>query len=366
VTKEVRAMRGLGLPAVLVMLCCGATAGAAEDGAAAGRPMRIGTRHAPPFAIRGSDGTWSGISIDLWEEIAGELGLSYEYREYGLAELLEATRAGEVDAAVAALTVTSERERTMDFTHPLHTTGLSIAVRPGKGGGFWAVARNLLSPAFLSVVGLLALVLLGAGLLVWFFERRRNPAQFGGSAARGIGAGFWWSAVTMTTVGYGDKAPVTLWGRIIALIWMFTALVIVATFTGAMASTLTVTRLEGAIRGPQDLPGVKVGTVADSTSAAYLARTHVSGRPYRSALDGLEAVASGEIDAFVYDAPILKYLAGRDLNGRVAVLPNTFERQDYAIALPFGSRLRKPINQHILRILTRGEWQETLRRYLGR
>jgi len=93
-------MRGLGLPAVLVMLCCGATAGAAEDGAAAGRPMRIGTRHAPPFAIKGSDGTWSGISIDLWEEIAGELGLSYEYREYGLAELLEATRAGDITAVL--------------------------------------------------------------------------------------------------------------------------------------------------------------------------------------------------------------------------------------------------------------------------
>jgi ABC-type amino acid transport substrate-binding protein len=100
VTKEVRAMRGLGLPAVLVMLCCGATAGAAEDGAAAGRPMRIGTRHAPPFAIRGSDGTWSGISIDLWEEIADNLGLSYEYREYGLAELLEATRAGDITAVL--------------------------------------------------------------------------------------------------------------------------------------------------------------------------------------------------------------------------------------------------------------------------
>jgi voltage-gated potassium channel Kch len=59
------------------------------------------------------------------------------------------------------------------------------------------------------------------GALIWLAERRHNEEQFRRDPAAGIGNGIWWSAVTMTTVGYGDKAPVTLAGRVIALVWMF-------------------------------------------------------------------------------------------------------------------------------------------------
>ena len=73
------------------------------------------------------------------------------------------------------------------------------------------------------------------GVVMWLGERRRNQAQFGGTAAHGIGAGLWWSAVTMTTVGYGDKAPVTILGRLLGLVWMFAAIIIISSFTAAIA-----------------------------------------------------------------------------------------------------------------------------------
>lgn len=343
----------------------------APPGARAGQPqgatqkqLVVGTKEAPPFAIRSEDGTWHGISIDLWRGIAAELGLDYRFEERELEELIDGLTDGSLDASVAALTVTASREEVIDFTHPFYTSGLGISVTMRERSAWLALLEAVVSPAFLQVVFTLGLVLLAAGALVWFFERRANPDQFGGTGLKGLGAGFWWSAVTMTTVGYGDKAPLSAGGRAVALIWMFTSVIIISGFTAAIASTLTLSQMGSPVEGPADLPEVRVGSVAGSTSATYLRNRSIRHDPYSNAREALEALAGGDVDAVVYDAPILHYLALEEVSG-VRVLPGTFERQDYAIALPEESALRETISLAVLRRIGSPEWNDLLRRYLG-
>jgi len=326
----------------------------------------VGTKEAPPFAMKGADGKWTGISIELWQDLAAELKLDYQYKELDLEQLLSAVRSNSVDVAVAAITVTADRERMLDFTHPFYITGLGIAVSAPSGAPWLSVVRRVLSLQFLTVIGLLALVLVSVGLLVWFFERKKNSEQFGGTPLHGIGSGFWWSAVTMTTVGYGDKAPRTIAGRIVGLIWMFAAIIIISSFTAAITSALTVSQLGSSIRGVGDLPGVRVATVAESTAQQYLEGRHIAYRSYPDALTALEALAAGEADAVVYDAPILKYLAKEKFPGAVNVLPSTFLRQDYAIAVPPGSPLRETLDRVLEHEIRSPRWQEVIYHYLGR
>ena len=212
----------------------------------------------------------------------------------------------------------------------------------------------------------LGFLLFMVGLLVWWFERKRNPAHFGGTPAAGIGAGFWWSAVTMTTVGYGDKAPVTLGGRLVAIMWMIASFFIVSLFIATITASLTVLKLESSVEGVKDLPDVLVGTAAHSTSESYLRDYRIAFLVYGTASEGLRALSEGRIEAFVYDEPILRYLVNRDFKGNLGVLDRSFERQDYSIALPAGSPLREPINQALLRKIEEPEWQDTLYHYLGR
>jgi ABC-type amino acid transport substrate-binding protein len=331
----------------------------------ADRHVVVGTKQTPPFAIKNPDGTWTGLSIELWRQVADDLHITYEIRELDLKGLMQAVQDHQVDIAVGALTITSDRERTMDFTHPVFATGLAIATRPGGSGGLLGSLRGLLTWDIAKLLGGIFVLLAAIGALVWWFERDKNDAQFARHPARGIAAGIWWSAVTMTTVGYGDKSPVTVRGRLLGLVWMFSAIIIIAIFTATVTTNLTIDRLESAIKGPEDLPRVRVVSVGGSTSAAYLDAHHINYRLAPSPLEGMRAVARGEADAVVYDAPVLQYLAKSELGGTVTVLPRIFDPQSYGFALPEGSPLREELNRALLTALTSERWTQLVERYLG-
>jgi polar amino acid transport system substrate-binding protein len=354
---------------LLCMLGLGASAAAAEvspvtplDAVVPTRHLVIGTLHSPPFIIHNRDGSWSGISVELWRAIAAELGLTFEFE----ARSLHGVQDGSLDAAAAALTITEDRERHIDFTHPFHTTGFAIATRPGERTSVWfAVFQQLFSWAFLQVVGALALLLFVVGWIIWLVEHKHEPVQEDSHTIRHISEGFWWAAATMTTVGYGDKTPLTRIGRALGVIWMFTALMLVASFIAAFSSVLTVNKLSSGLSGPQDLVRANVATVPASTSEAYLVRHRIASTAYPSVEAAMQGLADGEVDAMVYDAPLLRYLARTEFGGRVEVLSVTFERQDYGFALPAGSALREPVNRALLRVIRGPDWPQTLARYLG-
>tara|TARA_R110002095_G_scaffold216599_1_gene214948 strand:- start:24646 stop:25710 length:1065 start_codon:yes stop_codon:yes gene_type:complete len=332
----------------------------------------VATREVPPFAMKGEHGEWIGITIDLLREVKSELQnaseqeIQFEFREMKLEAMLDAVAQGKVDLAAAAITVNYDREKRMDFTHPFHSSGLGIAVRAHPRNSEWSrLMAAVFSTMFLRILaGLFAVMLLSA-IAVYFFERKRNKEQFGGGLIRGITSGLWWAAVTLTTVGYGDKVPKTIPGRLIGFVWMFVGLFIIASFTAAVTSALTVTQLKSRVIGPADLSRVKVATVQSSTSEKYLRSRQIVFKKYPDVRVALEALKKGQVEAIVYDAPIMRYETNRHFEGEIQVLPVLFERQNYAIALPNDSPLREPINQVILRLSGSPEWKSVLADYLG-
>ena len=123
--------------------------------------------------------------------------------------------------------------------------------------------------------------------------------------------------------------------------------------------------LDVPVKGPQDLPKVRVGAIVDTTGETYLQDHRISYTSYKTAWEGLGAVKAGSIEALVYDAPILRYLIHHEFKGGLEVLPHIFHREDYGIALPKGSSLREPINRVLLEKIHGREWQDLLHQYLG-
>lgn len=327
-------------------------------------PVVVGTRIVPPFVIQEDDGRFHGLTTILWDHVAGELELDYRFQEEDIEGMLAGVEDGSFYAAASALTITSSREERVDFTHPFFVTGLGIAV-PREPAGLGQAILALFNPELFWVLFLLLGVLLFWGLLVWVFERVENREEFGGSPAKGIGSGFWWAAVTMTTVGYGDKSPRTLGGRIVGFVWMFAAIILISFFTASITSSLTVSQIDSRVAGPEDLPHVRVGALAQSAAQEFLQEEFIQARGFPSIHDGLAALADGEIEAFVHDAPILRFHSQEDWGSQVRVLPGTFADQYYGIALPMDHPDRNRINQILLDYLASSEWEQVQRRYLG-
>jgi ABC-type amino acid transport substrate-binding protein len=326
--------------------------------------LQVGVKSVPPFAMSDGQGGWTGISVELWQRVTEQLGWQTEWVVMDSPRAqIEGLAAGSIDVAVGALSMTPEREALMDFSHPIYSTDLAIAT-PLQRGSWVAVVKQLLSPAFLGAVGVLVLLLLAVGVLLWLVERRRNPGQFGGSAAQGIGSGFWWSAVTMTTVGYGDKAPVTATGRALATIWMFASIITISGFTAAIASSITLQQLGTIVRGVSDLDRVRCVAVAGSTGEQFLHKRGIRTLPVATAADGLELLQQGAADALVYDEPLLRYLL-KDAEPGIEILPQSIERQYYAFGLKPGFAQHENLNRTLLADTADSEWQEILNRFLG-
>jgi ABC-type amino acid transport substrate-binding protein len=354
-----------GLLALWLVALSPPTALAQSPDAGAAR-LSVGTVVAPPFMMKMASGRWEGLSIELWEELAEALAIEFEWREYeNLGELRGALERREIDV-LPALAMTPEHEIVVDFSHPYYRSGSAIAVRMEGAGNDWlGVVRSIFSWNVLGAIGFLVLLWIAAGVALWLFERRRNAAVSSDGPLKGVEHGVWWAAVTMTTVGYGDVAPKTMGGRIVATIWMLASIVLIASFTAKITTSLTVDALHGKVRGLQDLAGVRVGALAEAASLTFLTQHGIAALPIQSTREGLQSIVDDELDAFVFDRAVLAHLVRTEFPAALQILPDNFDPYYVGIAVLSGSELREPMDRALLQIMEDESWPRRVASYLG-
>lgn len=326
------------------------------------RKVTIGVKIAPPFVDKDKD-IFRGLSIDSWELVNTELDWEFEFKEYAtLQELLTAVENNEVDFSINPVTVTAERSRRFHFTQPYFISNTAMVKK--RESAVWNVFVNLWTWKFISAVGILIGVIFIFGFLVWIFEHRKNREQFGVGKWKGLGQGFWWSAVTMTTVGYGDKAPQTTMGRIVGLIWMFIAIISISSLTAGIASSLTVQNLSNEIRSIDDLHNFKVETIHDSSTGDYLQSYYVHFNSVDNIEEGIQHLQDEISDIFVYDEPLVRFEIERmRLKKKIDILPYTLRKDYFAYCFPINSELVEEINPVLINSLKSKQWMSVIKNY---
>ena len=328
--------------------------------------LTVGIYHNPPFVIKTEDNAFKGLSIELWENIAQSANLTFRYELYSdFIGILKRLEYQDIDLTINPMDVNDSRVKNFDMTQPYLISSIGVAIPYLNRSPLTVFISNIFSLSFLEIILLLMLIIFVFGFFLWLVERRHNKFQFR-PGLLGLFDGIWWSAVTMTTVGYGDKAPKSNIGKSIAIIWMFTAVIIISSFTASIASTLTITGLQTDIKNAEDIRLVETISVVGATSGeSYLEQENIPvSKTYASPILALRALAKKENDVLLYDRTMLQYYINRfSLDEKVKLLPFTLKENYQSFMLPKNHPAFDLINIGLMKEIQKESWEDLQRKY---
>lgn len=353
----------LGIGSLLLGVWWGDNAILAQTGTT--KKVIVATKIFPPLVFE-EKGKYTGFSIDLWEAVAKQLNWEWEiYGEKTVDDLLSAVEGGIADVAIAGVTITAERDKRVDFSYPYFESGLQILVSTRGILPVKNLVSFIFSPLLWTTIAIVLVSTFIAANVVWWLEREKNAEMFPRDYNKGIVESLWWAVVTLVTVGYGDKTPKSIPGRIVATIWMFSSVLLISYFTASITSILTVQQLSSNIGSLEDFGDKLIGTVANTFAAEYLKSQKANLLLFDNINEAIAALQQGKVRAVVYDAPVLRHYAITKGRGRVRVVGEVFARQSYGIVFRQDSPYRELVNRALLTIQEDGTYERIYQKWFG-
>ncbi|XP_023178755.1 glutamate receptor 1 isoform X3 [Drosophila hydei] len=375
----------------------------------------IATRLGIKFELRlvqdGSYGAENQFAPGGWDGMVGELVRKVRNRHRHTADnscqhfvtALLSLALKEADIAIAAMTITAERERVIDFTKPFMSLGISIMIKkpvkqtPGVFSFLNPLSQEIWISVILSYVGV-SLVLYFVTRLPpheWRIVRRSTNETNSQQQPPGIIGGvqlteppeqhqpaavplnefsllnsFWYSLAAFMQQGC-DLTPPSIAGRIAAAVWWFFTIILISSYTANLAAFLTVERMVAPIKSPEDLAmqtDVQYGTLLHGSTWDFFHRSkiglhskmweYMNGNPHLSVRtydEGIRRVRTSKGKyALLVESPKNEYVNARAPCDTMKVGRN-IDTKGFGIATPIGSPLRNRLNLAVLSLKENGE-----------
>ncbi|MCD8351777.1 MAG: transporter substrate-binding domain-containing protein [Planctomycetaceae bacterium] len=326
--------------------------------------LRIGVYQNPPFVMRDGD-RCSGMAMDLWGTVAGDMRIESSYQEYdSIRALLDAVSGGDIDVAVTNLAVDAERAERVSFTFPWFDSGLRILVLSRAYRSAW---QNLIHNGHVQGYLLLFLLFIVVALVATFI-RRRSDEGFPDAWADG----FTTCLKEVISVAKSGEIPSHKphWLRnLLVAAWMICGMAMLAYITSSVTSAMAQAdqRHQGGIHELADLPGRNVGVLSGSGAEAYLGTLGVRVHPYNTLADAAKGLHSGEIAGLVADSAVLEYYAAIHPQELVVLTGQMFHPYKFSFAVAKANvALADRISVAIIGMQDSGALLNLRTRYFGR
>jgi len=305
-----------------------------------------------PFVMVDDSGKFSGYSIDLWNEVARNAGWTdVEFRKVDtVAAMIDALKSGQADVGVGALSITAERSKEIDFSHPFYDSGLDIMVKGGGAPGPLDLIERLLTPSLVLTFAGIMVALIIVSHILWWFERKHNHEDFPHHYGEGMIESIWWTTCVLIGGMCMNKDPKGLTGRIIGTAWALVGIAMISYLTATATTIMTVDSLGNDIKGPKDLAGKPVATIQSTSADHYLQSQHLNVVECANLDAAVDALRHDKVKAVVYDAPIMMYYLTQNDSNELHLVGHLFEKQKYGFGLQSNSKLRQQLNSALLSI----------------
>jgi len=277
-------------------------------------------------------------------------------------------RSRRVDVVAAPVVITAARDEEFDFSFPIMQAGMQIMVRDTGETAAPNPLEDLLNLLFSKTaaiwLGIALLLVLIPAHLVWLFERGREDGIIQNrSYIPGIFEDTYWAISCLAT--QAENMPHQWLARTFSILWMFVGIVFVAFYTAQLTTTLTVRQIKGSINGPDDLPGKRVATIANTRVADYLHAQNVKVQEFSQVGQMLQALQSKNVDAVVFDSPVLLYYAAHEGKGAVKLVGPEFNVLPISFGFQSNSPLLRKVNVALLTLRENGTYQQLYDKWFG-
>lgn len=329
------------------------------------RKLRVAVFERPPYTFKTEQGVWSGVGIDLWQQVAEELHLPYEYVEVPLDAVYEKLHSGECDLT-PAVSLVPRGIRLVDYTAPYFFS--YAAVQTKSTSLFQQLAsfyQNLIDGGILTILLFVGGIIVVFSIVIVIIERRTEEGHFADKADGKFFHALWFSALNLLCLEYDVALRLSPLGRFLTYLLAVLGICFVAIFTGAVASAITAANTSAKVFQIEDLAHYRTGAFKGSTLDLALRERGLPVREYASPEEGLAALDRGEITAFTGDATPLSYIAMNHYPGRFALSVVRSKSLFYVMAARPGLPQFAEINRKVLEISLSPDWRSRAEHWTG-
>lgn len=327
--------------------------------------LKVGITERIPYSTKNELGEWHGIGPDLWEEVAKKIGIKFEYVECLQSEMHDKLKNHEIDM-ILVTGQSADFLKTEVFTQPyVYSYGSAVIGHLSVLSSIENIINHLVqSGMFLIVLGMF-LTMFVISLVLVYFEGRHGQGHFEGSWLKRFASALWFTAVTMTSVGYGDSAKLSFVGRTITFLWMMMGILFIALFTGSVVSSLTTAELNSSLVRLEDLSHYRCGVFAGSKMDKVLMAKGIPARKYPTLMEGFGALQRGQISAFAVDAISANTIVINEYPGqfKICVMPTI--QLLYSFAFRKDDPLFDPVNDEVIRSTLSPDWRSRMEHWSG-
>ena len=361
---------GWGRLSILLVLVVGVLCGIGVTEARANDSIddtdfRIGISEMPPFTMRDRDGDWTGISYQLWDQVAKRLNVSYSLHEYEHGELYDAVSRDEVHMGLF-IDPTHDHEQLIDYSRTYLHSDLAIASMAYEESTLQKVIDVLSSEEIIVVVLILLFMVIIVSASFWLLEKHDNPGLYDKSHGRGnFMNGVMWAILLVTAQEPDIFKNTSFLGRVIAMLLLLVGVTVSASYIALITSVLTVNQLSTTSYSKQDLPFIEVGVMDGSRAQEYLEEHYIKYIDFETLDEAMNALKSEKIEEILADGVELEYLVQSHRTKRVQITSADIETEYYAFSFPEESELKRHLNVELAEFVASPEWHVVLRRFLG-